>query len=139
MTEIVPATPGEASESLPPFDGLTALQSAFVRCYVQNGDGNATRAARDAGYSESSAAAVGYRLLRRDEVLSAIDAETRRAIGPMMPVALATMVRLLNHKSGFVQHQAAADLLDRGGFRPPERHQHAVVGKVEVDIRLTDD
>lgn len=56
-----------------------------------------------------------------------------------MPVALATMVRLLNHKSGFVQHQAAADLLDRGGFRPPERHQHAVVGKVEVDIRLTDD
>ncbi|NMJ44303.1 hypothetical protein GWK16_23855 [Roseomonas sp. JC162] len=66
-------------------------------------------------------------------------ARTRRAIGPMMPVALATMVRLLNHKSGFVQHQAAADLLDRGGFRPPERHQHAVVGKVEVDIRLTDD
>jgi phage terminase small subunit len=105
---------------------------------VANGDGNATKAARDAGYSNSSAHAVGYRLLRMQPVVDAIQRHTAMQIGPLAPQALRTMAALLSAKSEFVRQTAAADLLDRAGFKPPERHKLSVTGGVTIDIKLTD-
>ena len=114
------------------------MQSRFVRCYVEHGDGNATRAALAAGYASSSAHAVGYRLLRKQEVLDAIHRLTLQAVGVAAPQALRTMVQLLSHPSGYVRQQAAADLLDRAGFKPPDKHQHLVAGQVSIRIDLGD-
>jgi phage terminase small subunit len=139
MNALVPTTRTDATEALPCFQGLTPMQSAFVRCYVQNGDGNATQAARNAGYSETSAHAVGYRLLRKDEVLQAIGIETRASLNAIAPLAVKRMQHLaLKARSEFVQQTAAADILDRAGFKPPDRHQHVVGGGLVIDIKLTD-
>ena len=138
MNDLIPIEqPADIEPPEPNFDGLTALQSAFVRAYVQNGDGNATQAARDAGYSPASAAVVGHRLLRNQAVLDAIQRLTAQALGPMAPMMLKQMQHLALHaRSEFVQQQAAADLLDRAGFKPPERHRIQGSGGVTIDIRL---
>ena len=39
-------------------------------------------------------------------------------------------------KSEYVQLQACIDILDRTGFKAPERHQHQVIGDVKVNIDL---
>jgi phage terminase small subunit len=136
MPDLVAVPDPEMAAEPAPLDGLTPRQSAFVLAYVQNGDGNATRAARDAGYSASSAAVIGYRLLRREDVLRHIHAGTVQALAAHAPVALATMTSLLGARSEFVRQQAASDLLDRAGMKPPERHQHLVGGGLSIDIRL---
>ena len=121
-----------------PFPGLTALESAFVRAYVEHGSGNATEAARSAGYAPSCTAAMGYRLLRKTAVLDAIRNETAHAVGAIAPIALKAMTKLLTAKSQFVQQAAAADLLDRAGFRPPDKHQHTLAGGIAIRIDMGD-
>jgi phage terminase small subunit len=123
----------------PLIEGLTPLQSAFVACYIEHGDGNATRAALAAGYAASSAAAMGYRLLRNADVAGAIARETATAIGIHAPQALKTMVSLLDAGSAFVRQQAAADLLNRAGHMPPkERGISLGGGGLTIDIRLSE-
>jgi phage terminase small subunit len=51
---------------------LTAKQERFVAEYLV--DGNATRAAKAAGYSEKTAYSIGQRLLKNVEVASALAA-----------------------------------------------------------------
>ena len=129
----------EDTTTEPTIPGLTPLQSRFVRCYVEHGDGNATSAALAAGYAASSAAAMGYRLLRKPEVAGAIHTETISAIGSVAPSALKTMVRLLDAPSAFVRQQAAADLLNRAGLAPSKDRALSVSGGgLTIDIRLTD-
>lgn len=130
----------DPDEAQPPaiIEGLTPQQSAFVKAYVSVGDGNGAKAARNAGYALSSATQTAHRLLHQDNILLAIQKETMRRLGAKAPMALQTMVKLMGAKSDFVKQQAAADLLDRAGFKPPDRHQHAVVGGVTIDIRLSD-
>jgi hypothetical protein len=57
-------------------------------------------------------------------------------MGAIAPMALKTMQLLLKHKSGFVQQTAAADILDRAGFKPVDRSQVQVVGRVTIDIAM---
>jgi hypothetical protein len=71
-------------------------------------------------------------------VLNAIMQETNRALGAVAPIALKTTAKLLNHKSGHVQQIAAADLMDRAGMKPPDKHHHLVAGRVVIDISLGD-
>ena len=51
-------------------------RETFVRHYLETG--NATKSAISAGYSAKSAAAAGSRLLKKDEIKAAIDAELLR-------------------------------------------------------------
>ncbi|WP_257285863.1 terminase small subunit [Endozoicomonas sp. SESOKO1] len=53
---------------------MNVKQERFVNAYLM--DGNATRAAREAGYSERSAHTQGNRMLKNDEVLNAIAERT---------------------------------------------------------------
>ena len=47
------------------------------------------------------------------------------------------MVRLAtNAKSEYVQMEASKDLLDRGGFKAPDRVQHQVGGNLSIKIDL---
>ena len=52
--------------------GLTSKQSKFVASYQINP--NATQAAINAGYTEKSASAIGWQLLRKPKIQSELDA-----------------------------------------------------------------
>lgn len=136
MTQaLVPVTVAEPQAPAP--DGLTDLQWRFVIAYVSRGTGNATAAAREAGYSPAAARQTGYALLQRPAIQHAIMQQTAAAIASAAPMAAKTMMSLaLKAKSEFVRQQAASDLLDRGGFKPPDRHQVAVAGSISISIDL---
>lgn len=52
----------------------------FVLAYVGNAMGNAAEAARQAGYAESSAKVQGAKLLKRQEIIQAVDALANREV-----------------------------------------------------------
>lgn len=116
---------------------LTARQAKFAAAY----DGNATEAARKAGYAgdDATLATQGYRLLRKAEVREAIGARTegelegltltvdelqqewtRLAIDPKQPaeVRLAAMRDLAKSQGAFVH-----------------RHEHAIGKSLEELLR----
>ena len=59
---------------------LTAKQQRFVDAY----DGNATKAAIAAGYSEKTAYSAGQRMLKNVEILTAIQERENRRIQPLI-------------------------------------------------------
>lgn len=76
---------------------LTDMQQRFVIAFLDFGTGNATDAARKAGYCpigdtedrrEASMRAAGSRISRTDKVLAAIQEEGRKRITGMVPMAL---------------------------------------------------
>ncbi len=57
---------------------MNQKQTSFVRAYLETG--NATQAAKSAGYSEKTAKEQGYRLLTKDHITQAIkDAQSKLA------------------------------------------------------------
>jgi phage terminase small subunit len=54
-------------------NGLTTKQEVFVRAYIGEAKFNATKAARMAGYSESSAYQRGYELVKNSDIRARID------------------------------------------------------------------
>jgi len=133
--QLTTTQPKHLDDTLPPFDGCSAIQSRFVRAYVEAGDGNASAAARAAGYAPTDCGMRGSRLLRQPHIQAALLRYTQQALAAHAPVAMGTMVRLLGANSEFVRQQAAADLLNRAGFKPPERHRIGI-GGVTIDIKL---
>jgi phage terminase small subunit len=55
-------------------EGLTPKQQAFVDAYVGAAKGNATAAARMAGYSDKTAYSIGHENLKKPEIEAAISA-----------------------------------------------------------------
>jgi phage terminase small subunit len=68
------------SEPKPPTNphGLTPKQAAFVHAYQKTG--NATQAARAAGYSAKSASSIGEENLRKPEIRAVLDARTAEVV-----------------------------------------------------------
>jgi Terminase small subunit len=66
---------------------LTAQQAAFVRYYVSTG-GRGAEAAREAGFSEKSAAKYAWQLLEKPHVLEAIHREQRRSFTELAAISL---------------------------------------------------
>lgn len=58
---------------------MNAQQQAFVRAYLTEANGNATKAAIIAGYSERTAPQSGSRLLKHHEVAKAVERFVRKA------------------------------------------------------------
>lgn len=50
--------------------------------------------------------------------------------------AITKVRELVNHRSGYVALEASKDLLDRAGYKPPDRSQVAVGGEVSIKIDL---
>ena len=114
---------------------LTEKQEAFAVAYVTNG-GNATQAAKDAGYSDDAARVLGPRNLRNPLIQQRIYQLAVEEIAVSVPQALGTMRKLLGARSEFVRFNAASDLLNRGGLKPADRHLHHVQGEIKVSIDL---
>lgn len=138
MSTALTAVPDDLPDEAP-IAGLTLLQSRFVRAFVSSAGGNATEAARLAGYAPEFASRRAFDLTRNPAVREAIQSEMLAAIGDAAPGALASMAHLSRHaKSEMVRQVAAKDLLDRAGFRPPDRLMVAHGGSIDVDIKLGD-
>lgn len=73
---------------------LTVRQRFFVDSYLK--DGNATKAAIAAGYSETSARVQGVRLLRNDNVSAEIDRVIKKAAEKTLTTAESVLSSLRN-------------------------------------------
>jgi phage terminase small subunit len=111
-------------------DGLTEMQRAFVVAYT-NGEGcvgNASEAARRAGYSVKTAKEIGRHLVAKPHVRDAIEAANREAISGRLSVkASALLERAIDDEAApmRVRVQAALGVLDRGGYAAPSAFEKA--------------
>src|SRR5262249_47917118 len=86
----------------PKMEACTARERVFVYLYV-TGDGNATQAARDAGYVDTGTGAIkvrGHALTHRPRVKDAIREVTIREFENLLPGAVraaAAMIRNADH------------------------------------------
>lgn len=92
---------------------LTARQQRFVDAY----DGNATRAAIAAGYSEKTARSMGQRLLTYDDIQEAIRAREKKRSKPVIATReerQAFWTNVMNDESQKMQDRLrAAELLGK--------------------------
>ena len=59
-------------------------------------------------------------------------------MGVSATVAAAKLVQLAQGaKSEYVQLEASKDILDRAGFKAPDKHMHLHAGDISVNIDLT--
>lgn len=94
--------------------GLTEMQADFVRKYV--GGLSQTEAARLAGYSQPNV--DGYRLLRQQSVIEAVNRETERVLMTEgQQAALAFMIKAPGNEKlpGAVRFQASKWLMEKAG------------------------
>ena len=97
-----------------------------------------TEASKVAGYKGNSARVSASRMLRKPEVQAYMMQEINRSLGLNSAKASAKLVALSQGaKSEYVQLEASKDILDRAGFKAPEKHQHLVGGDFSINIDLT--
>lgn len=112
---------------------LTDKQAAFVSAYIASG-GVVGLAAQTAGYASDN---EGSRLLKNPNVINEIQKQMLAAIGTHAVSALDTMVKLSRSaKSDYVRLEASRDILDRAGFKPPDRIDHRVDGTLSVSFDI---
>lgn len=113
---------------------LTEKQELFVDLYVRSG-GKVGLSAEKAGYADRS---IGSKLLKDPKIIKRIQELTLEAIGVNAVSALHTVVKLSKSaRSDYVRLEAAKDILDRAGYRPPERVDHRVSGDLSVSFDIT--
>lgn len=111
----------DASIFTPAAKRLTPKQMKFIEAYALGG-GNGTAAAILAGYAESAASGAAARMLRNPLIQQEIMKQTLQVIGLAAVPALATVKRLsVTARSEYVQLEASKDLLDRAGFKAPDK------------------
>ena len=97
-----------------------------------------TEASKLAGYKGNSARVSASRMLRKPEVQAYMMQEINRSLGLNSAKASAKLVALSQGaKSEYVQLEASKDILDRAGFKAPEKHQHLVGGDFSINIDLS--
>lgn len=98
----------------------------FVEHYVQSGQAKA--AAIAAGVPEKSAAVVGCRWLKSEEVIQQIREQSSVFLTEMAPIALTTLKELIEDPDtpASTRLQASRDILDRSGLIPPKRSEMTV-------------
>lgn len=77
-------------------------------------------------------------MLRKPEVQAYMMSEIQRSFGLSSAKASARLLSLSQGaKSEYVQLEASKDILDRAGFKAPEKHQHLVGGNFSINIDLS--
>ena len=116
---------------------LTQLQQSFVDNYLANG-GNGKQACITAGYSENSAHVQASKLVKLPHIQQALLKGTAEAIGLGSAKAVQKLVSLSGGaKSEYVQLEASRDLLDRAGFKAPDRADIRLDSDIKISIDLT--
>lgn len=100
---------------------LTEQQISFVRHFV-SGNGNATEAARAAGYSAHTADTQAWQLLRKPHISEAIHREQRRAFVELAGIAIGQTRRLLEdtRTPPGARVELIKDVLNRAGLLAPK-------------------
>ena len=116
---------------------LNSRQKALVDILVSTGC-SVGEAAKAAGFKESSADAQGYQTLKKPHVAEYMYQQIQESFGINSLKAQSTLTKLAqNAKSEYVQMESAKDILDRAGFKAPDKHQHQIVGDFKVNIDLS--
>ena len=119
-----------------PDRALTPKQAKFVAELLANG-GKQGDAARAAGYPPRSADVTASRLVRNPVVQQHLAREMMSCLSLHAVTALHTVATLVSTaQSEYVRLEAARDLMDRAGFRPPDRQQLQIDGQLTVSIEL---
>lgn len=88
---------------------MTEKQLRFVDYYVQTG--NASEAARQAGYSHRTAYSIGEQLLRREDVRAAIDARLKE----LESTRIAETQEILEHLTSVVRGEVSETVVTNSG------------------------
>ena len=117
---------------------LTRKQAALVDTLVANGC-SISEAASHAGYASGESGRVtASKALRLPHVQQYMIERVGEALGLNATVAAAKLLHLARGaKSEYVQLEASKDILDRAGFKPPDRHMHLHAGDISVNIDLS--
>lgn len=113
----------------------TARQKALVDHVLLQG-GTVKDAAEAVGYQDMSSA---YNTLKLPHVAAYMLQQTAQYLGASSMIAASRVAKLCTSaKSEYVQLEASKDILDRAGFKPPERSQVQVSQDITVHIDLGD-
>lgn len=134
MTKLIPRL---TSGSSVPNKEITGKAKLLVDTLVSSGC-SITEASKLAGYKGNSARVSASRMLRKPEVQAYMMQEIQRSLGLNSAKAASRLVTLSQGaKSEYVQLEASKDILDRAGFKAPEKHQHLVGGDFSINIDLS--
>lgn len=117
---------------------VTDKQARLVDTLVAEGC-SIKDAALAAGYASGESGRVtASKALRLPHVQAYMMQRIAETLGCNATIAAARLVRLATGaKSEYVQLEASKDILDRAGFKAPERHMHLHAGDISVQIDLT--
>ena len=97
-----------------------------------------TKASKIAGYKGNSVRVSASKMLRTPKVQQYMNQEIQRTLGLSATKASSTLLKLCTDaKSEYVQLEASKDILDRAGFKAPDKHQHMVKGDFSINIDLS--
>jgi len=117
---------------------LTKKQMALVDTLVAEGC-SIKEASTKSGYAEGESGRVtASKTLRLPHVQQYLMTRVSESIGLNATTALSTVVKLASGaKSEYVQLEASKDILDRAGFKAPDKHLHLPNGDLKVQIDLS--
>ena len=117
---------------------LTSKQERLVDTLVAKGC-SIKDAAHEAGYASGEAGrGTASKALRLPHVQSYMMQRVSETMGVNATIAASRLVKLAQGaKSEYVQLEASKDILDRAGFKAPERHMHLHAGDISVNIDLS--
>jgi|TARA_R110000796_G_scaffold84641_2_gene184297 phage terminase small subunit len=116
---------------------LTDKQTKLVDTLVATGC-SITEAAKVAGYASGDSGRVtASKALKVPHVQEYMMRCIQDSIGMNATIASSKLVRLAQGaKSEYVQLEASKDILDRAGFKAPDKHLHLHQGDIKVSIDL---
>ena len=126
----------------------TRQQKLFVDEYLKLRKSNATQAAINAGYSPRSAASQASQLLKNPKVMKYLDKRESAIIQEIQQEFIfdALEARKIMYeimKDPLAEHRdrisVAKDFLDRAGFKPVDRVEHAGSIGVQIIDNIPDD
>ena len=117
---------------------LTAKQRSLVDTLVATGC-TITEASQVAGYAKGESGRVSAsKALKRPAVQAYMMQQVSESIGLNATKASHKLLTLSQGaRSEYVQLEASKDILDRAGFKAPEKHQHLVGGDFSINIDLS--
>ena len=116
---------------------LTPKQTKLVDTLVATGC-SITEAAKIAGYASGDSGRVtASKALKVPHVQEYMMRCIQDSIGMNATIASSKLVKLdKGAKSEYVQLEASKDILDRAGFKAPDKHLHLHQGDIKVSIDL---
>jgi len=117
---------------------LTLKQRSLVDTLVATGC-SIKDASHSAGYAKGESGRVtASKALRLPHVQQYMMQAVADSLGINATSAAARLMQLSRGaKSEYVQLEASKDILDRAGFKAPDKHMHLHAGEIKVSIDLT--